>query len=81
MSEYFLKALRWLIDKIGVATLLSLVLIFIALRSLAVGVIEATRELDEVLALTVITVSLLLGWGLGKLPVRGWLAGLTLAAA
>ncbi len=82
MSDYVFRFLRWVVGKIGLRTLLMLLLLFLALRSLALGLAEVTRGLDANLALTVVVVAMFVGWLLGKLSsdghVRGWLAGLAI---
>jgi hypothetical protein len=51
-------------------------LLLVALGSVALGLADAVRGLDAGLLLPVTIWGLLVGWGLAKLPVPGWLGGL-----
>ncbi len=82
MIAYLGRFFRWLISRIGLRTLLSLFLLYVALRGVALGLVEVARGLDASLATTAAIGGMLLAWVLGKLAyegrVRGWLAGLAI---
>jgi len=46
----------------------------VALSSVAMGLADVIRELDDSLALTVSVIGILVGWGLATMPLPGWLA-------
>jgi hypothetical protein len=70
------RPLGWLIHRLGPQMLLWLVLLLVALSSVALGLADAVRGLDAGLLLPVTVWGLLVGWGLAKLPLPGWLGGL-----
>ena len=82
MITYLARFFRWLISRFGPRTLLSLFLLYVALRGVALGLVEVARGLDANLATTAAIGGILLAWVLGKLAhegrVRGWLAGVAI---
>ena len=82
MLTYLARFFRWLISRFGPRTLLSLFLLYVALRGVALGLVEVARGLDANLATTAAIGGMLLAWVLGKLAhegrVRGWLAGVAI---
>ncbi|MEK7325945.1 MAG: hypothetical protein AAB217_11880 [Chloroflexota bacterium] len=82
MITYLARFFRWLISRFGPRTLLSLFLLYVALRGVALGLVEVARGLDANLATTAAIGGMLLAWVLGKLAhegrVRGWLAGVAI---
>lgn len=66
----------WLVRRLGPQTLLWLVLLLVALGSAALGLAHEIRGLDAGLLLPITALGLLVGWGLSRLPLPGWLAGL-----
>jgi hypothetical protein len=73
-----IRLLLWLIRRLGVSTFLALLLLFIALGSLLLQLENTVRAFDSALAVPLLLAGVLLGWGLAKSPVPGWLAGLML---
>ncbi len=71
------RSLGWLIRCLGPRTLLLLTLLLAALGSVAFGLADAIRGLDAGLLLPVAMLGLLVGWGLAKSPLPGWMAGLS----
>jgi transglutaminase-like putative cysteine protease len=70
------RLLVWLVDRVGLGTLLSLVLLLVVLGSVALGLADVVRGLDAGLLLTVVGLGLLIGWGLAISPLPGWLGGM-----
>lgn len=70
------RLLVWLVDRVGLGTLLSLVLLLVVLGSVALGLADVVRGLDAGLLLTVAGPGLLIGWGLAISPLPGWLGGI-----
>jgi transglutaminase-like putative cysteine protease len=70
------RLLAWLIDRMGLGTLLSLVLLLVVLGSVALGLADAVRGLDTGLLLTMAGLGLLIGWALARSPLPGWLGGI-----
>jgi transglutaminase-like putative cysteine protease len=70
------RLLAWLIYRVGLGTLLSLVLLLVVLGSVALGLADVVRGLDAGLLLTVAGLGLLIGWGLAISPLPGWLGGI-----
>jgi transglutaminase-like putative cysteine protease len=66
----------WVVYRLGPRTLLSLTLLLVALGSVALGLADTVRGLDPGLLLTVAGLGMLVGWGLAKSPLPGWLGGL-----
>jgi len=75
MDVLVLRPLTWLVRWLGVRTVLSLTLLMIALGSVALGLANLTRGLEASLLLPVAGCGLLLGWGLARSPLPGWLGG------
>lgn len=69
------RPLAWLINRVGLGTLLALVLLLVVLGSVALGLAGAVRGLGAGLLLTMAGLGLLIGWGLATSPLPGWLAG------
>lgn len=72
--------LAWLIRWLGVKTILVITWLFLALGSVALGLVDSVRGLDAWLLLPVAALGLLLGWGLAKSPLPGWMAGMVALA-
>lgn len=70
-----IRLIRWLVYRLGPRTLLMLSLLLIALGSVALGLVDSVRGLDARLLLPVAALGLLVGWGLAKSPLPGWLGG------
>jgi transglutaminase-like putative cysteine protease len=68
------RALKWGVHKVGGWTLVSLLLLMVAMTSLATQVSRIVRELDFVLLWAVAALAVLVGWALAKSPFPGRLA-------
>ncbi len=75
MEVLVLRPLAWLVRWLGVRTVLSLTLLMMALGSVALGLANLIRGLEASLLLPVTGCGLLLGWGLARSPLPGWLGG------
>ena len=75
MDRLIAHPLSWLIRWLGTQTFLSLVLLWTALGSVALGLTNLLRGLNLGLLLPVVTLGLFLGWLLAKSSLPGWLAG------
>ena len=71
-----IRFFRWGIERLGVSTFLSFCLLFMVFWSLISALSDSIREFDTILALPVVTIGVLLGWGLARLALPAWLAGL-----
>ncbi len=80
MTGLLIRPLVWLIHRLGPRALVSVSLLLIALGSVALGLGDEVRGLDAGLLLPIVTLSLLVGWGLAKFPLPGWLGGLVALA-
>jgi transglutaminase-like putative cysteine protease len=77
MIDMVLDLINRLIRRVGSQTLLSLLLLLVALGSVAVTLADTVRELDLLPVLLLTVGGLLLGWGLAAAwPVPGWLAAI-----
>jgi transglutaminase-like putative cysteine protease len=70
------RPLIWLIRCLGPETLISVTLLLVVLGSVALGLADTIRSLDAGVLLPMALLGLLLGWGLAKSPLPGWLGGL-----
>jgi transglutaminase-like putative cysteine protease len=71
-----LRLINWFIDKIGLRTLLALLLLFVALGTMIWTLAGIVRGLGLELLLFTVFWGALLGWGLAAWrPIPGWLAG------
>jgi len=70
-----IRLVSWPVRRLGPRTLVVLTLSIVALSSVALGLADAIRGLDAGLLLPVATLGLLVGWGLAKSPLPGWLGG------
>jgi hypothetical protein len=70
------RILSGLVRRVGVTTLLSLILLGFALGSIANGLAGMISNLDTRPFWLVIAGGVLFGWLLAKSPLPGWLAGL-----
>jgi transglutaminase-like putative cysteine protease len=66
----------WIVHRLGPGTLLALTLLLVALSSVALGLVGVVRGLDAGLVLPVVALGMLAGWGLARLPLPGWVAGI-----
>jgi transglutaminase-like putative cysteine protease len=71
-----IRLARWLVYRLGPMTLLLLLSLLAALGSVAAGLADSVRGLEAGLLVPVAVVALLVGWGLAKSPLPGWLAAL-----
>lgn len=72
-----LRPINWGIQRIGPRTLAAVLLLFVALSSVAWTLSNLVRGLDLGLLLPIVFWGLLLSWGLAKFkPMPGWLAGI-----
>jgi hypothetical protein len=76
IAEALGRILIGLFRRVGVTTLLSVILIVLALGSIANGLAGMIRNLDTSPFWLVIAGGVLSGWMLAKSPLPGWLAGL-----
>lgn len=75
MDRLIAQALGRIIRWLGVQTLLSLLLLQMALGAVALGLADLIRDLEAGLLLPSAALGVLLGWLLAKSPLPGWLAG------
>jgi transglutaminase-like putative cysteine protease len=71
-----IRLLRWVVHRIGGWTLLSLLLLLLAMTNLATQVSRIVRELDLGLLWSVAAIAVLVGWALAKSPFPGRLAAI-----
>lgn len=71
-----IRFITWIIRRLGIYTVLSLLLLSIALGSVVRGLMQVNPTLELRLILLATGGGLLLGWGLAKSPLPAWLAGL-----
>lgn len=74
------RPLIWLMRRLGPETLISVALLLVVLGSVALGLADTFRSLDAGLLLPMALLGLLLGWGLAKSPLPGWMGGLVALA-
>ena len=75
MDDLIARLLAWFIRWLGMRTLLSLVLLLTAMGSVALGLADLIRGLDDTLVLPVAEFGVLLGWLLARSPLASWKAG------
>ena len=69
-----IRLLKWGVRKVGAWTLVSLLLLMVAMTNLAMQVSRIVRELDFGLLWSVAAIAVLVGWALAKSPFPGRLA-------
>ncbi len=74
---FIIRPLQWLIRKIGIPTVLSLLLIYVAQGVTLQGLNSVIRGLDVWWLGLMVAGGVLLGWGVGRTAWPGWLGGLS----
>ncbi len=67
---------HWGVHRLRLQRLISPALLLVVLGSVAMGLADEIRGLDDLLMLTVAVTGMLIGWGLAALPLRGWMASI-----
>jgi transglutaminase-like putative cysteine protease len=70
----------WLIRRLGPKTIIWVILLLVALASVAMGLANAIRGLNAGLLLPLGLLGLTIGWWLARSPLPGWLGGLVALA-
>jgi len=74
-----IRLLKWLSRRMGPRRLIALMLLMVALGSVAEGLVSVIQSLNAGLAWSIITGGVLIGWWLAASPLRGRAAGLLAA--
>ena len=65
---------KWLVEKIGVKTLMALPLLLVAIGSGAFGLSNVIRSLDSEFLIQVVVWAVILAWVLARSRISAWLA-------
>ena len=76
MDTLVARFLGWIVRRLGMQTLLSLLLLVVAVGSVTLGLSDSVRGLDVGLLLPVAVSGVLVGRVLAKSPLPGWLGGI-----
>ncbi len=75
-DPFVMRALKWGVHKVGGWTLISLLLLVVAMTNLATQIGRIVRELDLALLWSVAAMAVLVGWALARSPFPGRLAAI-----
>jgi transglutaminase-like putative cysteine protease len=76
LAGSLISVARWAVRRLGARRVLLLALLTLMLSCVAIGLADHLRDVDLSLALTLVVIGLLAGWGLSFKPLPGWLAAI-----
>jgi hypothetical protein len=77
-TDMLLRFFKWLLNKIGIKTLIAIALLLIVYGGSAYGFASFVKELDQGLLLSLVFLGIVLSWILAGSKIQGWAAAVLL---